>query len=272
MHAVLEIWADLVRDVDSIGLAMTRVSPEREREIGNAMAAWIVSGHILRDGAAKAYLSDVGDGLVRAMGPQPLHYTFDILDDPSLVNAVALPGGHIYITTGLLNALQSEAELAAILGHEISHVSLKHAIGRIQYELALSRVAGDDIAGLLRATYRVLSTGYSRQQETEADGNGVLIAAAAGYDPRAALENFRLLSHSIPDPADSQKTLGGETIGSILETIGDYAKTHPASPQRIADVESTNPQQRCAVGRHEVLRRRAQLSGKAKPVHFRTRK
>jgi predicted Zn-dependent protease len=117
----------LLRDVDTVGLQMTRVSSETETRIGNAIAAEVASRwQSATDSATKAYVTGVGDGLVRAMDPQPFHYTFDVLEEPSAINAFAVPGGHIYVTMALLKSLRSEADLAAVLGHEISHVAQAH--------------------------------------------------------------------------------------------------------------------------------------------------
>jgi uncharacterized membrane protein YgcG len=124
-----------------------------------------------------------------------------------------------------------------VLGHEISHVSLGHCIGRLQYELAARRIAGDDFAEIVGFAHQLFSAAYNREQETEADRNGVLLAAAAGYDPRAVIDAMRLLA-SMETQAEQAGTVGGQILQSVGETIGDYARSHPPAEQRIADLET----------------------------------
>jgi predicted Zn-dependent protease len=108
----------------------------------------------------------------------------------------------------------------------------------MQYELALGRVAGPDLAGLVGVAYHALSAGYSHQQETDADQNGVLIAAAAGYDPEAAVDCLRRLNSTVPNySTGAQSTLAGETLQAIVASVADYGQTHPPNSQRVADVE-----------------------------------
>jgi len=134
--------------------------------------------------------------------------------------------------------LRSEAELAAIIGHEISHISLKHSIGQLQYELALRRIAGDDIAAIIGAAHGLVATTYDRDQETDADLNGILLATDAGYDPRAALGALRLLARFEAGDLEPQRTLAGEIVGGIAGTLDDLASSHPQALQRIADAEA----------------------------------
>ncbi len=152
------------------------------------------------DPRLQRYIQNVGDAVARHSDRANLVYHFTLLDSPQ-VNAFALPGGYIYIERGLLAYLNTEAELAAVLGHEIGHVAARHAVR--QYTAAtLTGLVGAVLAGTtgIQATgdlTRILGTavirGYGREHELEADRLGAKYLARTGYDPHAMIRVIRLL-------------------------------------------------------------------------------
>jgi len=246
--AVVEIWSSIIRDVDRFGLTITQISPAREMEIGEEIDKEVTADYgqpVLSEQAD--YVSDVGQALVPFAERKRINYVFRLVDSPD-PNAFALPGGRIYVTTGMLKFAQSEAELAAVLGHEISHVDLKHCVERLQYELAARRIAGDDIAGIVSIGYRLVQLGFSEDQELEADTNGVILAAKAGYNPRAAIAVYERLgaleadrkadeeSQSTPAESNSQ-TVAGELGGALAKSLDDYFATHPPAALRVPSIK-----------------------------------
>ncbi len=145
-----------------------------------------------------AYVKEVGERLA-AVSDRPLPYEFQVIND-STPNAWALPGGKIAINRGLLTEMQSEAELAAVLGHEIVHAAARHSAQSMQRGmllqgavLAAAMAAGNsEYAGLAVGGASVaaglVSQQYSREAEREADYYGMLYMSRAGYDPAAAVE------------------------------------------------------------------------------------
>lgn len=149
------------------------------------------------DPALQAYVNRVGQRLARNSHRPNLEYHFTVLDSPE-VNAFALPGGYIYITRGILPYLDSEAELAAVLGHEIGHVTARHSVK--QYTAAMTADIGVQIASifvpeintpaganLVNVTGSALLSGYGREQELQADKLGSEYLARTGYDPHAMI-------------------------------------------------------------------------------------
>lgn len=151
-----------------------------------------------------------------------------VIRDPKTVNAFATPGGHIYVTTGLLQAADSEAELAAVLGHEAGHLAAYHPSRRLIATLGLQTVArlalGEDPGVLAAVAANVAGQGlllaHSRADEHEADDYGVRYTARAGYDPSALARFFEELK---------------EQQGSVPGVL-QYLMTHPAPEERIARV------------------------------------
>jgi predicted Zn-dependent protease len=243
LDAVVEIWADVVRDLDGIGKTITRVSAKREMEIGREIKEQI-DRHwpIKHDPANSHYVAKVGEQLLEHTQRKDIQYSFHILESPA-INAHALPGGGIYITTGMLDFLESEAELAAILGHEISHVDLRHCIDRIQYELAVRKIGGNDLAAITRVGSMLVGLAFSEQQEMEADAGGAILAAKARYDPRAAAALFERLAkfesqrHGDRQAQREKSTSMVEELGIALgKALQHYFATHPVTEARIREL------------------------------------
>ncbi len=168
---------------------------------------------VYNDPALQQYVDAVGQRLAEHSHRPDLRYTFTLLDSTE-INAFALPGGFIYITRGLLAYLNSEAELAAVLGHELGHVTARHGVrqassaqvanigsGLLSIFVPELRASGADQAVALLGT--ALVRGYGREHELEADRLGSGYLAASGYDPTAmidvvrTLKNHELLDHKL---------------------------------------------------------------------------
>jgi predicted Zn-dependent protease len=159
------------------------------------------------------YVRSVGIRLVRHAPPRPFDYEFMVVDE-SVPNAFALPGGKIYVSRGLLALVETEDELAGVIGHEITHAAERHAAARIDYS---SRINPFSI-GLLRAAE---IAAYGRDQERDADRGGQILAARAGYDPAGISTFLRKLD------ASDRYELGWSRLPYFLAT-------HPTSPERSA--------------------------------------
>jgi len=148
-----------------------------------------------------AFVDSVGKKLAAVSHLPKLEWHFTLLDDPT-VNAFAMPGGYIYITRGIMAHLNSEAQLAGVLGHEIGHVTARHTANRMtQQQLA---GLGVGIASVISPTFQrysgmaqqalgLMFLKYSRDDETQADQLGVEYATKAGYDPREIPETYVML-------------------------------------------------------------------------------
>ncbi len=151
----------------------------------------------------RAYVRTVGQRVTARIEPDyrsSLDWSFTVVDAPT-VNAFALPGGKVFITLGLLERVGDEAQLAAVLGHEIGHVTARHVDERLSQaalaELGLSYVgdAGDSQLVVLLVSMAAEGTllAFSREQELEADALGMRYLVAAGYDPKAIVGLLEIL-------------------------------------------------------------------------------
>jgi len=155
--------------------------------------------------ALQQYVDQIGQRLAAVSHRPQLQYSFRVIDSP-MINAFALPGGYIYITRGILNYLNSEAELAAVLGHEIGHVTARHSVQQISaaqganiavtiasiFVPGLQNQAAQSLVNLLGGA---LLSGYGREHELEADRLGAEYLARAGYDPQAMIRVVGVLKN-----------------------------------------------------------------------------
>lgn len=245
------------------------VSPEQEVQIGlNAAAVLLGAAPLLRDEALQKYVNRVGRWVAVQTGRNDISWRFGVLDTPNL-NAFAAPAGYVFITDGLFRKLNNESELAAVLGHEIAHVTRRHhtlAMAKKDRLGAIASLAGDAagtvtlglgkavvgaIGNLVKGVY---SAGLDQGDEYEADRLGVVYAARAGYHPyglprvlmtlaelppEAGLE-LLLATHPSPsarlealDDAMADKLITFEASG--LDNTSVFKRLLAASPERRAD-------------------------------------
>jgi predicted Zn-dependent protease len=223
------------RAVDRVGKVATRISPAEEMQLGQAIAARIEATQTTDASPDGAYVSAVLERLVshgRLQRPA-IRYAVRVLRMP-VINAYAVPGGRLYVTTGLLAFVESEAELASILGHEIAHVDRRHCIERIQYRLAAEKVLGSGFAALVDLGTRLWTVGFSRLEELEADRQGTLIAHRAGYHPSAGLRLFRRLLALRGGQGRAPESIPAELRAVLGTALAEYLGSHPTETERLA--------------------------------------
>ena len=181
--------------------AVFALSVEEEIELGQQEHAKIIGRFgVYRNAELQAYVNKVGQRVAEYSTREEITYQFTILND-EMINAFALPRGFIYITRAMLTHMNSESELAAVLGHEIAHVTEKHALRRESrgkgisvLNTVLAAVSGQPALYELGNMFGgVLLSGYSREFELEADEVGARFMAQAGYSPEAMLETIEIL-------------------------------------------------------------------------------
>lgn len=197
-------------------LADMNISEKDERAIGDAVSVKLIDKFgVFTDPAVNKYVTLVGTVLAQQSTRPNLDWKFIVLDTDG-VNAFAAPGGLVHITKGALGLIKSEAELAAVLGHEIVHITEKHTINEIQKNqakgLAVDEASaqggltGAIIGQLGSLTYDfVLNNKFSRGDEDESDEDGITLANKIGYSPRGMAD---FLNHVADRNKDRQEPSG----------------------------------------------------------------
>jgi len=211
------------------------ISEKTEIEIGKKAKQEIIKQYgAYNDLDWQIYIDQIGQKVAKASDRPNLPYDFTILDT-EILNAFSVPGGCVFITRGMLTQMADEAELAVVLGHEITHIAAWHGVDMLQKSLGLSTltalgaiggmVVGAGEAALVLAqaasVYENLYLmGYGRDRELEADHYGILYAGRAGYDPSAAMTFFRRLNF-----IEREEEAG--------QHISPYWRSHPLTTDRL---------------------------------------
>ncbi|MBI1750099.1 MAG: tetratricopeptide repeat protein [Acidobacteria bacterium] len=238
---LLYLVADTEREVERIPLALTRLSEREENQIGQELArGYGLMPAIHKETDAQrisAYVQEVGKRLTANVKRKEIQYRFFYKDEPGFVNAGALPGGQIVIGRGLLELLESEDELAAILGHEVAHVDERHAIERLQYEVQSKKIGMRGLYRLAQIGVVLYQMGYTKEKEDEADRLGLGLTVAAGYSPAGAVEVMKRFDRLFGGQAHTATSPVEEMTGMPLKSLKEYFRSHPPARERIATLE-----------------------------------
>lgn len=228
-------------DENQITGAMERVALAEESQeiaLGLQAAPQMVQQHggVSRDRQGRAVVNQIGQQLLAALNNKiatvgrqnPYRFEFTLLEDHQTVNAFALPGGQVFMTKALFDALDTPGQVAGVLGHEIGHVIERHGNKRMAKQklfqglAAAGGVAGGDAnsARMAQMATQMLSMKYGREDELESDKWGVRLCFEAGYDPRAMFGVMRVLDEAT----------GGKGPPEMMST-------HPKPANRIAYVK-----------------------------------
>lgn len=216
----------------AIGLLLTAcVSQEREQELGDIMSAEINAQlPLLQDPLLEAYVDRIGRRLADVSERPAVDYRFYIINT-EMVNAFALPGGHVYLTRGLIERTRNGPELAGVLAHEVGHVAARHGVQKLErhlrtgslmsllYQLVLGRQPELLRQNSLELAGVLWSASHSRADEEEADRLAVEYLVAAGVDPRGVVT---LLQALLAEEEDE------------TSVVGSWFSTHPMTENRIA--------------------------------------
>jgi predicted Zn-dependent protease len=211
---------------------LSLISESQEIQMGQEASKEVAQSiGIYNDAKINDYVASIGKRIAANSERPNLPWEFHVVDDAS-VNAFALPGGFIYVTRGLLGAINDEAELATVVGHEIGHVTNRHSVQQIskaqlaQLGLGIGSILSSDIARfgqLASAGLSVLFLKYSRDAENQADQAGFRYALKQNYDVREMSKVFETLDRL------SQSSGGGK--------LPEWLATHPSPGNRIEHIE-----------------------------------
>ena len=214
------------------------ISENQEIQMGREYNAEILKQYpIYQDQSLQEYVQSIGESLALKSHRPELVYRFTVLDSPD-INAFALPGGYIYINRGLMSYLSSEEELAAVLGHEIGHVTARHSVRQYsQAQLmgilstAVEINSGRTAGNLANLASGALLSGYGRDMELEADDLGAQYIYQEGYSPQGMYEVLSVLK----DQEIYSKKIA-EQRGQESRSYHGVFASHPSNDLRLQEV------------------------------------
>jgi predicted Zn-dependent protease len=200
---------------------------------------------VVKNAKLQAYVNDLGQRLAKLSHRNQLQWHFTLLDSPE-INAFALPGGYVYVTRGLMAYMDTEADLAGVIGHEIGHVTARHGAQRAtrQQDAGLGVLAASvlgavlesqGIAGAGRAASQVSQTvasgliaSYGREQELQADQLGAEYLSRSAFDPRNMIKVINVLKNQERFAADQARAEGRSAPAQ-----NSWLASHPSNDQRL---------------------------------------
>jgi predicted Zn-dependent protease len=241
---------DIGKDVTD---AAKGIDEKEEIAIGREVAGRMLgAAPLVADPELQSYINRVGRWVASQTERPDLPWHFGVIDSPS-INAFAAPGGYILITRGLYEILDSEAQLAGVLGHEIGHVVQRHHITVMQKSAAISagaRIAQRDgrsqlVNNLIGTGAEVMARGLDKGAEFEADQIGIILAARAGYSPYGLIEVLHKLSARAGDDASLALLFKthphpGERLSQLGEALAPRLSTLPSGKEPAIRQVGTN--------------------------------
>ncbi|QDR78935.1 M48 family metallopeptidase [Sporomusa termitida] len=214
------------------------ISTNQEISIGAKVAEQLEKKHGLVDDAAlQARIARIGTRLVAVSERKDLTYSFKVLNSKD-VNALAAPGGFVYIFKGLVDYMPSDEELAGVIGHEIGHIVRRHSVKQIEKSLAVSVLFGaafGDRGPLLQnLAQNAIMAGYSRKDEREADQQGFKQTHLAGYNPYSMLLTLQKLD-DLPNKGSYGLFSSHPEPGARVKLVQKYMKDAKITPEVITD-------------------------------------
>lgn len=211
---------------------------------GKEMHEELIANMPLVEGKLAEYVDKVGQRIARHLKKSKETFTFTVIDNPD-INAFAIQDGYIYIHRGLITYLKSEAQLAAVLAHEVGHVTANHHGRRERAQVGSSLVAGllailtrsADVGEASALWGASMVSGYGREMELEADELGSEYLLRSGYNPQAMIEVITLLK----DHERFEKQRAKE-LGKDIQTYHGLFSTHPRNDKRLREVVSKSGQ------------------------------
>ena len=235
-NAIVDVAADVQRDITRVPMRVTRMSDTEEIDVGNELASKYVneSGKLSPlELALQRYVTQVG-GRVALHAKRKLPFKFHIIPSHDLINAFALPGGHIFVGEGLLDIMMSEDELASVLSHEIEHVDHYHCAERVQIEAQSRKLHLGVLGELAQLPIALWQAGYSKDQEMEADREGMMLAVSASYSPYGSVKLFERFSRMEQEYVIHARTPEQELSQLAVQGLAGYFRSHPPTSERLA--------------------------------------
>jgi predicted Zn-dependent protease len=244
-NAILEVAADAQRDLSRVPMRLTRLSDDEEITVGNELAEqYSINGAKMspEESALDSYILRVGSKIA-SHARRRLPYSFHLLPNRSMINAFSLPGGPVFVGEGLLDLMTSEDELASVLGHEIEHIDHYHCAERVQVEAKLRNLKLGVIGALVQIPLSAWEAGYNKDEELEADREGMRLAVLAGYSPYGAVTLFEKFAKLHNEYIIHARSPEEELSELAIQSLEGYFRSHPQPSERLAQANAVIAQE-----------------------------
>lgn len=235
-NAILDMAADAQRDLSRLPMHLTRLSDEQEIAIGRELSSRYATETrplTTEEQGLEKYVRTVG-AKVALHAHRRLPYSFTVLPDHNILNAFSLPGGPVYIGEGMLDLMTSEDELASVLAHEVEHIDHYHCVERVQVEAQLKKLELDVVGALVQIPLDLWQAGYHKDEEFEADREGMYLAVQSGYSPFGDVDLFERFAKLNDEYVIHAQNPDEELSQLAIQSLTGYFRSHPLPSERLA--------------------------------------
>jgi hypothetical protein len=247
ISGAFDLFSGLAKRVDDVGQEVLGLSVDEQNRIGRQTHDLIIKQEVrLNSTNQLARLKRLSQPFIERSSRQGISFTFTVLKSAE-INAFTHVGGYVYVNQGLLDFAQSDRELEFILGHEIGHVQLQHCTRAVTYAARTSDLGGE-LAGQLgselathlsQTAYRLVSLGYSEEQEFAADQWAYRQLIELGRSRDDALAGPRLLAeHEAKGGRDNDRSQPENSVDTLFQELDNHFRTHPPSAERLRRLEN----------------------------------
>jgi beta-barrel assembly-enhancing protease len=239
-NAIVAMAADVQRDLSRAPMRLTRLSDAEEIAVGKELAeGYSISSEKLtpEQQALDSYVQRIGTAL-SLKAHRHLPYSFHLVPDNGMINAFSLPGGPVYVGEGMLDFMTSEDELAAVIGHEIEHIDHYHCAERVQIEARLRNLNLGIVGAIVQIPLQVWEAGYNKDEELEADREGMRLAVLADYSPYGAVDMFERLGKLHNEFVIRAQSPEDELSQLAIQSLQGYFRSHPLPSERLAQANT----------------------------------
>jgi len=244
-NAILDMAADAQRDLSRLPMHFTRLSEEQEIAIGRELASRYATQTrplTAEEQGLQKYVRRVGVS-VALHAHRQLPYSFTLLPDHNMLNAFSLPGGPVYVGEGMLDLMTNEDELASVLAHEVEHIDHYHCVERVQVEAQLKKLNLDIVGALMQIPLDFWEAGYHKDEEFEADREGMYLAVQSGYSPYGSVDLFERFAKLSDEYVIHAKSPDEELSQLAIQSLTGYFRSHPLPSERLAQANRTIAQE-----------------------------
>ena len=235
-NAILNMAADAERDLSRLPMNLTRLSDEQEISIGRELASRYATETrplTAEEQGLEKYVGRVGANIA-LHAHRHLPYSFTVLPDHNMLNAFSLPGGPVYIGEGMLDLMTNEDELASVLAHEVEHIDHYHCVERVQLEAQLKKLDLHVVGALVEIPLNLWAAGYHKDEELEADREGIYLVVRSGYSPYGAVDLFERFAKLCDEYVIHAKSPDEELSLLAIQSLSGYFRSHPLPSERLA--------------------------------------
>jgi predicted Zn-dependent protease len=228
--------ADAERDLSRLPMNLTRLSDEEEISIGRELASRYATETrplTAEEQGLEKYVGRVGANIA-LHAHRHLPYSFTVLPDHNMLNAFSLPGGPVYIGEGMLDLMTNEDELASVLAHEVEHIDHYHCAERVQLEAQLRKLDLHVVGALVEIPLNFWVAGYHKDEEFEADREGIYLVVRSGYSPYGAVDLFERFAKLCDEYVIHAKSPDEELSLLAIQSLSGYFRSHPLPSERLA--------------------------------------